>query len=220
MNGAQDLGGTMGHGPVNPEQDEPVFHADWEKSVLALTLAMGFYGQWNIDKGRFARESLPPAQYLNSTYYQIWFAGLCKLLAQTGFATAQEIAAGHQQVAPRALPRKAITAQEVPAILSRGGPADRPAPAPARFQVGDRVRTANINPVTHTRLARYLRGRTGEIVIVHGAHVFPDSSAHGNGDDPQWLYSVRFSARELWGDDRNPNDHVHADIWEPHLAHI
>ena len=87
MNGAQDLGGTMGHGPVNPELDEPVFHGDWERQVFALTLAMGFFGQWNIDKGRFARESLPPAQYLSSTYYQIWFAALCKLLVANGFVT-------------------------------------------------------------------------------------------------------------------------------------
>ena len=220
MNGAQDLGGTMGHGPINPERDEPVFHADWEKSVLALTLAMGFYGQWNIDKGRFTRESLPPAQYLSSTYYQIWFAGLCALLEEFGFVTPEEIASGEKQIAPRELPRGPVTAGEVPAILSRGGPADRQPAAPARFNVGDRVHTANINPQSHTRLARYLRGRTGEVVLVHGAHVFPDSSAHGKGEDPRWLYTVRFSARELWGDDRNPNDHVHADIWEPYLAAV
>jgi nitrile hydratase len=218
VNGAHDLGGTMGHGPIAPEADEPVFHAEWEERALALTLEMGFYGQWTIDRGRFERESLPPAQYLSSTYYQIWFAALQKLIVQTGFATDEEITAGKALTPPRELPRGIIRAKDIAGILARGGPADRAAPGPARFKVGDTVRTRNINPETHTRLARYLRGHEGEIVAVHGAHVFPDSSAHGKGDDPQWLYTVRFSARELWGEDRNRNDHVHADLWEPYLV--
>ncbi len=218
MNGAQDLGGTMGHGPIAPERDEPVFHADWEQRAFALTLAMGFYGQWNIDRGRFERESLPPAQYLSSSYYQIWFAALQKLIVQAGFVTKEEIATGKAVMPPRDLPHATVRADEVAGILARGGPANRDAPGPARFKLGDRVRTRNINPESHTRLARYLRGREGEIVAVHGAHVFPDSSAHGKGDDPQWLYTVRFSARELWGEDRNPNDHICADLWEPYLA--
>lgn len=217
MNGAQDLGGTMGHGPIDPEPNEPVFHSEWEARTLAMTLAIGFFGQWNIDKGRYARETLPPAQYLSSSYYQIWFAALKKLLVANGFVTDEELAAGKPSTPPRDLPRPAVTADEVQAIIAKGGPSTRPEPGPARFKIGDPVRTRNINPVTHTRLARYLRGHTGEIVLVHGAHVFPDSSAHDYGDDPQWLYTVRFSARELWGDDRNPNDHVHADLWEPYL---
>ena len=218
MNGAQDLGGTMGHGPIAPEADEPVFHHDWEKTAFALTLAVGFFGQWNIDKGRFTRESLPPAQYLSSTYYQIWLAALSNLLTELGFVTPQEIAGGKRLADPRELPRGAVTADEVPGILARGGPANRPETQPARFKVGDKVTTRNINPETHTRLARYLRGRTGEIAMVHGVHVLPDSSAHGKGDDPQWLYSVRFSARELWGEDRNAKDHVHADLWEMYFV--
>ncbi len=218
MNGAQDLGGTMGHGPIDPEADEPVFHAEWERRAFALNLIMGFYGQWNIDKGRYARETLPPAQYLSSTYYQIWFAALNKLLVVAGFVTADELAAGKPLSPPRSLPRGRISAEDAPKILAKGGPSSRDAPGPARFKIGDRIRTRNINPETHTRLARYLRGRSGEIVMAHGAHVFPDSSAHDAGDDPQWLYTVRFSARELWGDDRNPSDHVHADLWEPYLA--
>lgn len=218
MNGAQDLGGTMGHGPIAPEVDEPVFHADWEKKSFALTLAMGFFGQWNIDKGRFTRESLPPAQYLSSSYYQIWFAALANLLVELEFVTADEVASGEKRCEPRELPRRAIMADEVLAILARGGAASRPERQPAKFKVGDKVTTRNINPETHTRLARYLRGRTGEIAMVHGFHVLPDSSAHGLGDDPQWLYSVRFSARELWGEDRNRNDHVHADLWETYFV--
>lgn len=217
MNGAQDLGGTMGHGPVDPERDEPVFHADWEKSVLALTLAIGFYGQWNIDKGRYARETLPPAQYLSSSYYQIWFAALVKLLVANDFINADELTSGPSGAAPKVLPRPPVAAGEVAGILAAGGPSLRETNKPARFKPGDKVRTRNINPETHTRLARYLRGRSGEIVLVHGAHVFPDDSAHDRGDEPHWLYTVWFSARELWGADRNPNDSVCADLWEPYF---
>lgn len=218
MNGAQDLGGTMGHGSIAPEVNEPVFHAEWEERAFALTVVMGFYGQWNIDRGRFERESLPPAQYLSSTYFQIWLAALEKLIVRAGFVTDEEVAVGAAVTAARKLPGEPIGAADIAGILAKGGPADRAVPGPARFKIGDMVRTQNINPETHTRLARYLRGHRGVIVAVHGAHVFPDSSAHGKGDDPQWLYTVRFSARELWGEDRNPNDHVHADLWEPYLV--
>ncbi|MGI9465174.1 MAG: nitrile hydratase subunit beta, partial [Aestuariivirgaceae bacterium] len=162
--------------------------------------------------------SLPPAQYLSLTYYQIWFAALSNLLAELAFVTQAEIDEGKRLNDPRDLPRGAVTADEVPAILARGGPASRPETKPARFKVGDEVTTRNINPETHTRLARYLRGRTGEIAMVHGVHVLPDSSAHGKGDDAQWLYSVRFSARELWGEDYNAKDHVHADLWETYFV--
>jgi nitrile hydratase len=102
-------------------------------------------------------------------------------------------------------------------VLATGAPTERKAATPARFRPGDRVRAKNIHPVTHTRLPRYLRGHTGEIVHVHGVHVFPDSNAHGKGEDPQWLYAVRFSARELWGEDRSARDTVTADCWEPYL---
>ena len=84
MNGAQDLGGMMGFGPVSPEPDEPAFHAEWEKRALAVTLACGGLGEWNIDMSRHARETLPPPEYLTSSYYEIWTKGLLKLLAARG----------------------------------------------------------------------------------------------------------------------------------------
>lgn len=217
MNGAQDLGGAMGFGPIDPEPDEPVFHHDWEQRVLALTLAIGFFGQWSIDKGRFTRESLPPARYLSSSYYQIWFAALEKLLLEKNFITDDEVAAGKALTPAKTLKRPAVTAAEIESLLAAGTAYTRTPPGPARFKVGDKVRTRNMHPTGHTRLARYLRNHVGEIATIHGAHVFPDSNAHDRGEDPQWLYSVRFSARELWGDDRNANDHVHADLWEPYL---
>ncbi|MGF6934038.1 nitrile hydratase beta subunit [Paraburkholderia sp. UCT70] len=215
MNGAQDLGGMQSFGPVVPEADEPYFHADWERHVLALTIAMGATGTWNLDMSRAARESLPPAQYLSSSYYQIWFAGLCKLLINSRLATPDEIDSGVSQHPAAPVPRVLARDQVNPTLFS-GSPVTRTPPHPARFAVGDEVRTRLLNPQTHTRLPRYCRGKRGRIVAVHGAHVFPDSNAVGRGDDPQWLYTVCFDAVELWGRDTTAAS-VCADCWEPYL---
>ncbi|MDF3839090.1 nitrile hydratase subunit beta [Cupriavidus basilensis] len=215
MNGAQDLGGMQGFGPVRPEPGEAPFHAEWERRVLALTLAMGAVGKWNIDTSRAARESLPPAQYLGSSYYEIWFEGLKALLLKSGLASAEEIAGGRSATAPVALAR-VLAAEQVGPALARGTPSARPAPGEARFRVGDPVRARQMHPAGHTRLPRYCRGRQGEIVAVHGAHVFPDASAAGAGEQPQWLYTVRFAATELWGADTTA-DSVNVDCWEPYL---
>jgi nitrile hydratase len=215
MNGPQDLGGQMGFGPVAPEKNEPVFHAPWERRALALTLAMGATREWNIDIGRHARESLPPAQYLSSSYYEIWLAGLCKLMLARGLVTADEIASGKMAVAPKKVAGK-LLADNVAAALAKGGPSNRTDAAP-RYKLGDRVRTRNMHPATHTRLPRYLRGHVGEIVRLHGTHVFPDSNAHGKGEAPQPLYTVRFSARDVWGEARHPKDTISADLWESYL---
>lgn len=215
MNGAQDLGGMQASGPVRPEPDEPRFHADWERRVLALTLAMGATGKWNIDMSRAARESLPPAQYLASSYYEIWFAGLKTLLIGAGLATAEEIEAGVSRTAAMPVPR-VLSADQVPAAMARGSPVERPAPAAARFAVGDLVLTRQLHPRTHTRLPRYCRGKRGQIIKVHGAHVFPDTHAIGQGEQPHWLYTVRFEAAELWGADTTASA-VCVDCWEPYL---
>jgi nitrile hydratase subunit beta len=215
MNGPQDLGGQMGFGPVAPEKDEPVFHAPWEGRALALTLAMGATREWNIDISRHARESLPPAQYLSSSYYEIWIAGLCKLMLAQGLVTADELASGKMAVEPKQVAGK-LLAHKVATALAKGGPTSRSG-AVHRYKLGDKVRTRNMHPLTHTRLPRYLRGHAGEIVHLHGAHVFPDSNAHGKGEMPQPLYTVRFSARDIWGEARHPRDAVSADLWESYL---
>lgn len=216
MNGAQDLGGMMGFGPVEPENDEPVFHAEWERRAFALTLAMGATGAWNLDASRHARESLEPARYLSSTYYQIWLEGLTRLLSHAKLVTPEELATSRQMAPPGPL-KRVLAAGDVDRVMAAGAPTHRVPPAAARFRAGDIVRARNMHPFGHTRLPRYVRGRTGEIARVNGAHVFPDSHAHGLGEDPQWLYTVRFTARELWGEDRNAVDTVHADLWEPYL---
>jgi nitrile hydratase beta subunit len=217
VNGAQDMGGLHGFGVVEPQADEPVFHAEWERRVFALTLAMGATGEWNLDASRFARESLPPAQYLAKGYYEIWLAGLERLLDERGLVTAEELAAGRALDAAARPVRRTLAAADVVRALRRGDSAQREPPRPALFAADERVRARNLHPVTHTRLPRYVRGRVGTIVLVHGCHVFPDSHAHGRGEDPQWLYTVRFEARELWGPEADPAAAVSVDAFEPYL---
>jgi nitrile hydratase len=216
MNGAQDLGGMMGFGPVDPEKDEPWFHAEWERRAMGVTIAMGATGSWTIDMSRHARESLPPAEYLSSSYYEIWTKGVERLVVKTGLVTQEELRLG-RALAPPAPIKRVLKPEDVPAVLARGGPADREATEPARFEVGDRVRTRNMHPRGHTRLPRYARGREGVIERVHGTHVFPDTNAHGEGENPQWLYTVRFSGRELWGEEADPTIVVSVDAWESYL---
>jgi nitrile hydratase len=216
MNGAQDMGGMMGFGPVLAETDEPVFHAAWERRVFALTLAMGAPGDWNIDQGRAARESLHPAEYLAKSYYEIWIAGLEKMMAERGLVSPDEIAAGKVLHPAKAVPR-VLMAERVATMLASGGPTERAATAPQRFQIGERVRARNIHPMGHTRLPRYVRGHAGRVTHVHGAHVLPDSNAAGLGEDPQWLYTVRFEARELWGEAADHTASVSVDAWETYL---
>ena len=216
MNGGQDLGGTDGHGPVMPEPNEPVFHAEWEKRAFALTLAMGMPGGWNIDMGRFARENRPPGEYLAMSYYQIWFAALEQMSKERGLVADDEIAAGHSLRPPKSV-KRILSPADVAKTLHRGGPTERDTNMPAAFRPGDAVRMKNINPPTHTRLPRYVRGHAGVIERVIGCHVFPDSNATGAGENPQWLYTVRFDGRELWGDDGDPSVTVSVDAWEPYL---
>ena len=215
MDGVHDMGGMHGFGKVEPEKDEPVFHAAWEAHVLALQRAMRYADAYTIDQSRAAIEELPPDVYLSSSYYRRWALQIENLVAKLGLAGADEIKAGHALRPGKPLKRK-ITAADVPNSLTRGSFA-RPAQAPARFKPGDRVRTKNIHPATHTRLPRYARGRIGVVEAVRGCHVFPDTSALGQGDHPHWLYTVLFDGRELWGEAGEPSLKVSIEAFEPYL---
>lgn len=209
-----DLGGQAGHGRVEPEPEGKSFGADWERQALALTLAMGATGAWNLDMSRSARETV--ADYSSLSYYQLWIRGLEKLLAERSLVGPDEIAAGRMLQPPRPVPR-VLRAGEVPGLLVRGSPTERPAAAPARFAAGDRVRTRSDQVPHHTRLPGYARGKIGRIEHVRGVHVFPDANAQGLGERPQWLYTVVFSGRELWGDAATADVSVSIDAWESYL---
>ncbi|HEX2653634.1 MAG TPA: nitrile hydratase subunit beta [Xanthobacteraceae bacterium] len=215
MNGAHDMGGVHGFGPVEPEPNEPVFHAEWEKRVLALTIAMGATKQWNVDSARFARENRPPIDYLTKSYYEIWGSGLERLLIEHGFISKEELEQGRVLHPPK--PVKTVSAADIAKGLNRGEASGRDTTAPARFKIGERVRARIMNPLGHTRLPRYVRGHVGTIDSLRGCHVLPDTHAHGKGDDGEWLYTVRFDGRTLWGPDSDPTLTVFVDAWESYL---
>lgn len=209
-----DLGGRNVHGRIVPESEGEPLHAPWERQALALTLAMGATGVWNIDMSRCARETLP--DYRSLSYYEIWFKALQKLLVEHALVDVDELSAGRLQRPARPLPR-VLRAAAVPAVLSAGAPTKRAPRTAARFVTGKRVRTLAGEVDHHTRLPEYARGKTGRIERVHGVHVFADTHAHGLGEQPQWLYTVAFSARELWGEDAPHGLTVSIDAWEPYL---
>jgi nitrile hydratase len=221
VNGAHDLGGMHGFGSVEIERDEPVFHHEWERRAFAITLAAGFLGKWNIDMSRFAREQMPPAGYLATSYYEHWMFGLEKLLHDHGLVPRQEMERRLKDPAAPAAPvtgERVLAARDVEAALraSRASKADEDV-AP-RHKVGDHVVTVNINPLGHTRLPRYARGKHGVIALDHGVWVFPDTAGNGLGRKPQHCYTVRFAARELWGEGAAECDTVCIDLWDDHLV--
>jgi nitrile hydratase subunit beta len=215
MDGIHDMGGMHGFGKVEPEPNEPVFHAPWEGRTMALNRALGYTGIWTIDQTRYGIERLPPDVYLNSSYYKKWAVRLENLLIAKGLIGADELEAGHALRPGKEL-KRTLAAADVPNTLSRGS-FTRPAQGPARFKPGDCVRTKNIHPETHTRLPRYARDRTGVVEAIRGCHVFPDTAAQGKGDDPQWLYTVLFDGPELWGKDSDPTLKVSIEAFEPYL---
>jgi nitrile hydratase len=219
MNGPQDLGGQMGFGPVAPENDEPYFHAEWERRALGMTLCAGALGAWNIDESRHARESLHPAVYYASSYYEIWIRALEVLLKRHGFISDPDLAAG-RAVDATAEPKRILQAADVPAMLAKGGPCDRPVEAPARFNPGQRVRTINFNPAGHTRLPRYARAKQGRVEAVREGFVFPDANAHGQGENPQRVYTVVFDGKEIWGEGADPTLTISIDAWESYLEPV
>jgi nitrile hydratase beta subunit len=200
-----DLGGQDVPDAIVQEPEGEYFHASWEPRVMALVVAMGPTRMSNIDMNRSARETLP--NYRDLSYYEIWLAALEKLASQKGVL-------GDSPPTPHQL----LRAEKVLATIKKGSPTSRPATVPARFSVSDRVRTAAVQPEHHTRLPAYARGKVGVIERVHGVHVFPDTNAQELGESPQWLYTVRFDARELWGESaRAPYSVISVDAFEPYL---
>jgi len=217
MNGVHDMGGMHGLGPLAPEPNEPVWHAPWEARAYALSSAIGAWRLWTGDAGRQQIEHMPAAEYLRASYYEKWIYGLVGNAVRHGLITREEAETGH---ADPAAPKRAppLTAEQVPEVMARGAPKTRSVERQSIFQVGDAIRTRNIHPMTHTRLPRYARDKPGIITALHGAHVFPDTNALFQGENAQPLYTVRFRARDLWGEAASPRDTVCIDLWEDYLA--
>lgn len=217
-----DLGGMAGFGPVRPEADEPVWHADWERVVFAIQYAMMAQQVYNIDEARHAGESLPPAQYLSSGYYERWLAAQERLLRAKGVLAEGEIesrmaAIERGEPLPEPERRDERLVELVRRTAHQGSPKSRPG-APPRFRTGERVVTRNLQPRGHHRLPGYARGRRGVIDRVYGPFIFPDTHAHGLGEQPQPLYCVLFDGREIWGEAAEPGSSLSLDLWESYLA--
>jgi len=222
MNGVHDLGGMHGFGPVEREPDEPVFHADWERVMVAIQRDGLGRGVYNLDEFRHGIERMDPAHYLTSSYYEHWLDGITRLLLEKGVIAPDELEAraayfAEHADAPATAPIAAPLPEPRPRLPRETLSSIRPQVAPPRFAVGDPVLTRHDAPRGHTRLPRYARGKRGEIAALHGTHVFPDSHAHGGGEQPQPLYSVRFDGHELWGDAAEPGQVVYIDMWESYL---
>jgi len=217
MNGVHDLGGMHGMGPIRYEKNEPVFHAPWEGRVYAINRALGAWRKWNLDAWRHDIELLPPADYLRMSYYEKWLAALEKRVVNYGFVSKEELESG--KAATGATKANPALKPEMARTINRGIPSSQDESVKPLFEVGQQVRARNINPTGHTRLPRYARGKKGQIVRDHGVYAFPDTNARYLGAKRQHVYSVRFAARELWGEQASPRDFVYIDMWDDYLEH-
>jgi nitrile hydratase subunit beta len=222
LNGVHDIGGMDGFGAIHRDPDEPVFHEPWEGRVFGMSLVRAGLPPITLDAGRHQLERLDPIQYLSSSYYERWLARIEHALIEAGTFTREEIEKRMQLLAAQPdLPSQhhedAAQTDRIANVLRSGRPTSRKIRQKPRFAVGDRIRTRNLNPYGHTRLPRYARGKRGVIVAHHGAHVFPDSNAHGLGENPQHLYTVRIATSELWTGSAEPNESVRIDLWESYL---
>lgn len=223
VDGVHDLGGMHGFGPVVREADEPTFHATWEPVVVAIARSGLAYRVFNIDEFRHAIERMAPDHYLSATYYERWLDAVTRLAIEKGVTTPEELERRAGQSTPDrgnpTSPTEEINASTSADILSPAS-SFRPATALPRFSVGDAVRTVPTRSRGHTRLPRYARRKRGLVHAYRGFHVFPDTSAHGRGENPQPLYSVRFEGAELWGPGADPSEAVYLDLWETYLTAV
>ena len=217
MNGPHDLGGLDGFGPISIEHSEPLFHEEWEERAFGVTMAISFCGLWNFDSDRYWKECIPPALYLSLSYYQIWIVALEKILVDVGLVTEEELETGKAIEEPREIPN-IVRSEDIDIVLATDiTDVERETDSKAKFRVGDKVRSKNLQPFTHTRLPAYARDKIGTIVAIHGFHVLPDSNAHLKGENPEWNYAVEFSSVELFGTRGHEADSVSMNCWESYL---
>ena len=215
MNGIHDMGGMDGFGPVEPENNEPVFHEAWEGRVFALFLG-GALRSWNRGRnypsGRYALESIPPDEYLRMSYYERWYEMLSSRMVKAGLISERELETGYRDPGVP-LPT------ELPAPARNTSTSPDPDPG---FDVDDEVRVRNLHPRGHTRLPRYARGKLGVVVTDNGVWNLQDTDEDGFrlGSIPQHVYTVRFQSQELWGDRASPKDVVYMDLWEEYIEQV
>jgi nitrile hydratase len=219
---ASDLGGIRGLGPIAVEQDEPVFHSEWERKMYGITMSAMGKGLCSIDEFRHRLESMHPVAYLSASYYARWIWTLERVLADRGLVTEEELDARTRELAlaePAPAPRREEPefADALLGAVYGGVSSRRDIDTPRRFAVGDRVLARGSGTDGHTRLPAYARGKIGVVVRCDDGFVFPDSNARRAGEEPSWCYCVRFEAGDVWGDAAEPRAPVFLDLWEPYL---
>ncbi|BBY17158.1 nitrile hydratase subunit beta [Mycolicibacterium litorale] len=205
MDGIADMGGTEGWGRAQrPQPDEPVFPEPWHGRAFALSLLANRLAGGNLDSFRHALERLDRGAYLDDGYFGRWLNGAERILTENDLLASSAVDA-------RARTLRGERVEEPPSPQPAAREARSAAPGSRRevqsapaFAVGQRVRAKNLSPAGHTRLPRYVRGHTGVVTLVEPAFVFPDTNAHFRGEDPQYVYTVAFDSRELWGEDTEP----------------
>ncbi|HSS64645.1 MAG TPA: nitrile hydratase subunit beta [Gammaproteobacteria bacterium] len=217
MNGVHDMGGMHGFGRVPFENNQATFHHEWERKVWGLVQASTYPDWLTLDRSRHTLERMPPALYLSYSYFERWLYGLTTKLLEGGLIAIDEVKAG--KAAAGTVPR---TDASGPDSVNPYAHREyrREIDAAPLFKPGERVRTKNLNPAGHTRLPRYARDKVGAVHLHHGAHVLPDANAHSKGESPLHLYTVGFSARDLWGPEAGARDMIFLDIWECHLEQV
>jgi nitrile hydratase subunit beta len=222
MSRVHDMGGRYGDGAITPEPQGIVpVGGDWQRRAFALTMAAGGLGQWSIDTSRHARETLAPTDYARFSYYEKWISALADLLVAKGLVTREELAAG--AAAPSPPHERIFRPEAVGPAYARGTPYTRASATAPAFAPGDKVQTRlparnPFVPGGHTRLPTYAAGHVGTVILAHGAHVLPDTNAHGLGECPEPLYTVAFAAADLWGEAERDGDEVTLDLWQSYLC--
>lgn len=219
MNSIHDLGGMHGMGPLPFEENEPIFHEEWERGAFGLNILLLVTGVYNADESRHAMEKIPALHWLAASYYEHWVDGMDRMLVEKGICTTEELQTGKatHPLPDWAAPLEPLRVEAIAGVCGTNHPVTAPAAAAPKFKAGDKVRAININPKTHTRLPRYIRGHVGTVVHRPDAFVYADTRAHGKGDCPQHVYSVRFEGAELWGPDAGPKDAVYIDLYETYI---
>ena len=225
MNGIHDMGGMQGAGPIAPEHDEPVFHEQWEKNVFAIQIAASGQGLYSGAEFRHAIERMNWTHYLESSYYEHWLTAIETLLSEKGIISREELEARvkqvkeHPEVIANFPPSNGSDqlASRLEQMVRQGGSTRRETGTTPRFELGDKIAVRNIHPGGHTRLPRYIRGKRGTIEKVHGSFNLPDTNAHGRGKNPESVYTVRFDAREVWGEQAAVRDSIYLDLWESYV---
>lgn len=218
MDGVHDMGGMDNFGPIIREENEPVFHDESERTLFSFMVALMGSGYFSIDEMRRSTDKIPPVQYLASSLYEKWLESLVNMLVEKNVITTEEMRIGKSlRTTGTALPPLPKEGAEF--ITSNPVPVLQELDQPPLFEVGDKVTTKVMHPTTFTRLPRYTRGKQGTVEKNYGAFLFPDSNAYGRVEAPQYNYSVRFSARELWGNDAPPKDSLFIDLFESYMEH-